>query len=247
MDKIVCENTKCKHHQAGHQCGSVMRIGANGRCQSFEKGFFHYLDLVLDHLRNSNFIDFVQIRINPDLRIGIYYICKLYHLIYSETEWGTCRFLKLHADKDGPALKAEEILQRECDEKQLFELYTEFMKGNGPTVKNVEPRKSSQPFGWLSPTGAFLESDFGTHEEAAEDIIEESDFEKEFKLWREVNRGRMGRDFLNVVKGYCLIHNPSGSGGYIVSHTKPLTKKQREFLYTYFSDMGDSFKAEEYL
>lgn len=244
---MACENTRCKHYRAGNQCGSVMRIGADGRCQSFEKGLFYYLDLVLDNLKNSNFIDFVQIRTNPDLRIGIYYVCKLYRLIYSETEWGTCRFLRFHAGEGSPALRAKEILQRDWDEKQFFELYTEFMKGKAPTVKKVKPRKRSQSFGWLSPTGIFLESDFGSHEEAAESIIEESDFEKEFKLWREVNRGRMGRDFLNVVKGYCLIHNPSGSGGYVVSHTKPLTKKQREFLYIYFSDMGDSFKAEEYL
>lgn len=244
---MVCENMKCKHYQPRNQCGSVVRIGSNGCCQSFEKGFFYYLDLVFDNLTNSNFIDFVQIRRNPDLRLGIYYICKLYHLIYSESEWGTCRFLKFHADKDSPALKAEEILERKCDDKQLFELYTEFMNGNGPAVKYMKPKKGSQSFGWLSPMGTFIESDFGTHEETAEDIIDESDFRKEFNLWREVNRGRMGRDFLNVVKGYCLIHNPLGSGGYVVSHTKPLTKKQREFLYTYFSDIGDSFKAEEYI
>ena len=55
------------------------------------------------------------------------------------------------------------------------------------------------------------------------------------------------RDFLSEVKGYVLIHNPAGSGNYIVSHVKPLTKKQKDFLYGYFMDLGDKWKAEQYL
>ena len=55
------------------------------------------------------------------------------------------------------------------------------------------------------------------------------------------------REFLSGVKGYALIHNPAGFGGYLVSHEKPLTKAQREFLYDYFIKIGDRFKAECYL
>ena len=57
---------------------------------------------------------------------------------------------------------------------------------------------------------------------------------------------RLYRDFLTEVKGYCLIHNPSGTGGYIVTNIKELTKKQREFLYDYFMDMGDRLEAEPF-
>ena len=56
----------------------------------------------------------------------------------------------------------------------------------------------------------------------------------------------MYRQFLAQVKGYCLIHNPSGTGGYIVTYIKELTNKQREFLFDYFMDMGDRFKAEQF-
>ena len=49
------------------------------------------------------------------------------------------------------------------------------------------------------------------------------------------------------VKGYCLIHNPSGYTGYIVTNMKNLTKQQKEFLYGYFMDMGDRFKAEQFV
>lgn len=47
--------------------------------------------------------------------------------------------------------------------------------------------------------------------------------------------------------GYCLIHNPTGCGGYIVTNMKSLTKRQKEFLYGYFMDMGDRFKAEQFI
>lgn len=59
--------------------------------------------------------------------------------------------------------------------------------------------------------------------------------------------GHLMRDFLSEVKGYCLIHNPTGCGGYIVTNMKSLTKRQKEFLYGYFMDMGDRFKAEQFI
>lgn len=55
------------------------------------------------------------------------------------------------------------------------------------------------------------------------------------------------KDFLIEVEGYALIHNPSNSGGYVVSHRSILTGKQREFLYDYFYEIGDKWKAEHYL
>ena len=57
----------------------------------------------------------------------------------------------------------------------------------------------------------------------------------------------MKRDFLMERKGYALIHNPSGDGGYVVTSRVKLTKAQREFLYDYFLSMGDRFKAEQYI
>lgn len=38
-----------------------------------------------------------------------------------------------------------------------------------------------------------------------------------------------------------------GYGGYIVTNMRDLTKKQKEFLYGYFIDMGDRFKAEQFI
>lgn len=88
------------------------------------------------------------------------------------------------------------------------------------------------------------------NEESAEEICEKKGFETEYRAWRKEKLGteemRLYRDFLAEVKGYCLIHNPSGTGGYIVTNIKELTKKQREFLFDYFMDMGDRFKAEQF-
>lgn len=82
-------------------------------------------------------------------------------------------------------------------------------------------------------------------------ICREKGFESEYRKWSETGRDtpsrRLYRDFLAAEKGYCLIHNPAGIGGYIVTHTKDLTKTQKDFLYGYFIDMGDRFKAEQFL
>lgn len=85
----------------------------------------------------------------------------------------------------------------------------------------------------------------------AEKICEKQGFVDEYQKWVEDTGGNeighLMRDFLAEVKGYCLIHNPSGYNGYIVTNIRNLTKKQKKFLYEYFMDMGDSFKAEQFL
>lgn len=112
--------------------------------------------------------------------------------------------------------------------------------------------KELKEFGWLSPMGEFTESPFGHHEESAEKICRQKGFNKEYEEWRakgleEEHCLRIKRDFLSIVKGYCLIYNPVGDGGYVVTNTKNLTRKQKDFLYKYFMDTGDRFKAEQFL
>ena len=135
--------------------------------------------------------------------------------------------------------------------------YTEIKDMKSPQKPEQEQDAAGQQdteekeFGWLSPTGVFTESPFGTHEESAEQICEEKGFTEEYWNWVKENRDNeidhLMRDFLSEVKGYCLIHNPSGYTGYIVTNMKNLTKQQKEFLYGYFMDMGDRFKAEQFI
>lgn len=150
----------------------------------------------------------------------------------------------------------EEIVKREIDmekfRKHLADFNAGIMPGQGEDQsKQRESKVQHKEFGWLSPEGTFTESPFGTHEESAEMICERKGFVDEYWKWVKENGdneiGHLMRDFLSEVKGYCLIHNPTGCGGYIVTNMKSLTKRQKEFLYGYFMDMGDRFKAEQFI
>lgn len=244
--KVYCKNISCKHYQSGDVCDTTVMLGYRGVCKSFEKGFVYYFHRVWDELRNSNYIDFVKINADEDLRIGIFMVCKSYDIIFSEMEWGSCRILMFEESAEGKALHYEDIVSREINHKEFGKLFCDFQNGILPAITYQKAKKASQPFGWLSPDGRFTDGDFGEHEESAQNIIKEKGMESEYKEWR-TDGLKLARDFLAEVKGYCLIHNPTGSGGYIVSNAKPFTKKQKEFLYGYFIDIGDRFKAEQYI
>ena len=245
---MKCRNLGCLHNEHG-ECTTECTINAVSKCETFEKGPMYYLTLALNEMGESNFLDFVKINMDFDMRISISYIMRVYGVIYSEREWGTCRLLTFHKAENEPPLKASEIMDLPINSEEVAKIIFEVKTGDIPKPNQEKPKKESQPFGWLSPTGEFTEGDFGDHEEVAQQIVYEKHFEKEFTSWCEGSEqiSYLRRDFLSEVKGYALIHNPMGDGGYIVSHQKPLTKKQKEFLYGYFSDMGDSFKAEQYL
>ena len=156
--------------------------------------------------------------------------------------------------ENGEPLNYEGITARELNMEKFRKHLNDFENGIMPNQaqKEQEQQKTeTKEFGWLSPTGVFTESPFGTHEESAERICERKGITDEYWKWVEENGdneiGHLMRDFLSEVKGYCLIHNPSGCTGYIVTNMKRLTKRQKEFLYSYFMDMGDRFKAEQFV
>lgn len=252
--KIYCNNPNCKHHCEDDKCDTTVKLDYSGKCLSFEKRFSYYFRLVWNALKDKKLIDEIEILKNPDLRIGMYYVMECYDLGFSEIEWGTCRMFALKDGEDGEPLNYEQITARELNMEKFEKHFNDFQNGIMPTqMQNEKEQSSIEPkeFGWLSPMGVFTKSPFGTHEESAERICEEKGFIDEYWEWVKENRGNeighLMRDFLSQVKGYCLIHNPSGYVGYIVTNMKPLTKHQKEFLYNYFMDMGDNFKAEQYL
>ena len=155
--KIECNNKSCKHHVYDGKCDTCIVLDEAGKCQSFEKGFAYYFHIVWNALGNKNFIDAIEVKQKPDLKIGMYYVMECYGLGFSEMEWGTCRMLLLKDGEEGKPLNYEEIVKREIDMEKF--------------------RK----------------------------------------------------------------------GGYIVTNMKSLTKRQKEFLYGYFMDMGDRFKAEQFI
>lgn len=256
--KITCENSSCKHYDisASGGCKTCITIGLNGKCKSFEKGFLHYFHIVWEALRNTNFIDYVEMSMNPDLKTGLYYVMECYGLGFEVQEWGTCRMVMLKDGEKGAALNYEEITKRELNMEKFNKHFKDFNSGIMPeqertTRQQDTEEKPNRDFGWVSPLGEFVESPFGTHEESAGQICEKQGFDAEYWEWRKTLKdgttNRLKGDFIAEVKGYCLIHNPTGGGGYIATHMKRLTRKQEEFLYEYFMDKGDRFKAEQFI
>jgi hypothetical protein len=243
MRKLICKDFTCKHNGDNNVCQKKTVEIDLAQCQSYEKGFHYYLQLVYGKLSNTNMIPLNEL--NEELKIGLYYVMEIFDLGFSQCEYGTWRWVMLKDGETGKGLKSAEIRKREINTEKLMKHFNNFNNGIVPNqgAKKEEPKKTSQPFGWLSPTGEFTEGDFGEHEKAAWYIIKNKKFVSEF----DSNGLHTARDFLSEIKGYVLIHNPFCDGGYIVSHVKPLTKKQKEFLYGYFMDLGDKWKAEQYL
>lgn len=260
MPRVKCTNGECKFNNHDGKCTkSTIELGYNG-CKSFEKNIIYYIHLVWDELNNTNMI--FPFKLTPDLRIGLYYVMELYGLQFRSNTWGNDSFITLHKDgvKDGAALNYEDIISIDMD-MEKFKYYSEKFnqgilppydedKDNSKETKAIEPKVDSQPFGWLSPTGEFIESDWGTHEESAQEIVKKKGFEKEYEEWSEEAESQLWhylyRDYLIYEKGYVLIHNPSLIGGYKVTYRRKLTKQQKDFLYGYFIDMGDKWNAEKY-
>ena len=245
MRKLICKDFTCKHNGDNNVCQKKTVEIDLATCQSYEKGFHYYLQLVYGKLSNTNMIPLNEL--NEELKIGLYYVMEIFDLGFSQNEYGTWRWVMLKDGETGKGLKSAEIRKREINTEKLMEHFNNFNNGILPNqgAKKEEPKKTSQPFGWLSPTGDFTEGDWGEHEEVAVEIIKKKKFYDEWE--RCADPIYLARDFLSEIKGYVLIHNPSCDGGYIVSHIKPLTKKQKEFLYGYFMDLGDRWKAEQYL
>ena len=217
--KVICKNSSCKHWCQDNYCDTVVKIDAGGKCSSFEKGIIYYFDLIWEALESKNFIDAMEITMNPDIRIGLYYVMDCYNLGFSEMEWGTCRIVVLKDGEAGPPLTYKEIIERDLDMEKLRKHMEDFNNGILPGhEKKPEKATERKEFGWLSPTGVFTESPFGEHEESAEEICRNKGFEAEYRMWSENGRDtpsrRLYRDFLAAEKGYCLIHNPAGIGGY---------------------------------
>ena len=222
---------------------------------TINKDFDYYINLPLTKLRSANFITMIDV--DDDMRLGLYYLMNVYHLGFHHMVRADWEWICLSRDKEGEYLNATDILSLERDEEVYTKLKDEFNRGlrpNGYKGKKQDSKEYEEPvfqftgkFGWLSPIGEFTISDWGEHEGSAYDIIEDKRFMDEYDDWEGDGILRLARDFLSIVKGYVLIHNPSADGGYMVTHTKPITKKQREFLYQYFYDMGNRGRAEMYL
>ena len=258
MTKVKCKNTECKFNNFNGKCTkNNIEVSYKG-CKSFERNIIYYVRLVWEELDKTNMI--FPFKLTPELRIGMFYVMELYGLQFVSNTWGHDSFITLHKDgvKDGNALDYKDIISIGIDMKKLNYHMEKFNQGILPpydedkkeskVTEQIKPKVEYQPFGWLSPTGEFIKGDWGEHEGIAIEIVKQKHLESDYNEWRMKDDGHiLYRDYLINVKGYALIHNPSMYGNYIVTHTKELTKRQKDFLYGYFIDMGDAWSAERYL
>jgi len=92
-------------------------------------------------------------------------------------------------------------------------------------------KNKEEQLGWLSPTGEFIQGNWGDHETVAEDIIADNNWLDEYAEWRKTSGMFECRDFLVYKKHYILIDDPELCGEYQLSYMSGLTKVQMEFLY----------------
>lgn len=220
------------------------------------KEFLHYLTLPLNKMGGSNMLTMFDL--DNDMRLGLYYLMEIYHLGFHHVTRGDWEWISLSQGENGEYLSGDQIKELEPDAEKYNKHKSDFengilpegyVKANNPQPEKpkVEKFKYKGKFGWLSPTGEFIVSDWGEHEGSAYLLICTRGFEDEYDEWDGHDGLRLARDYLCEVKGWVLIHNPSLSGGYIVTNIKPITKKQKEFLYDYFIALGNVTRASMYI
>ena len=87
------------------------------------------------------------------------------------------------------------------------------------------------PYGFISPNGEFHPVEWAKHEEFAGNYIRAHDG------WSAVleNDVHTGTDFLVLIKGWLLLHNPRQGKPFLTQGDKCMTKAQREFLFDYYT------------
>ena len=103
-----------------------------------------------------------------------------------------------------------------------------------PMPDRRPPEGETAPYGFISPDGEFHPVKWADHERFAGDYIRAHDG------WENVLKNDMhtGTDYLVLVKGWLLLHNPRQGVPFLTSGDRPMTKAQREALFDYYTKYG---------
>ena len=252
---IYCNKIHCKYNRANDVKGGKricvysgdLELNDQCQCEKFERSMTWYFNRVWNEVIDSNMIPAMDM--DEDLKIGMYYVMECYGLSFSNFKRGSWSWFSLVDPKTQESLTYKQIIERPFDDEKFKKLLEDFDKGilpgDGYRELNKDKKYKSQPYGILAPNGKFFEGEFGEHEQTAFSICEDRQWTQEFFN----SNYKSSADFLVFEKNYVIIHNPTGDGGYIVTNNphKRMTKKQKEFLYDYFYEMGDTLTAKEYL
>ena len=268
--KFHCDNRLCKYNEGYWKCNKSTRclapevhigLGYIGKhlhvptlCSSFQPNLQYYLVIACMALEKTNIIFLSEL--NDDLRIGLYVVAQIYGLkvctyesrgfmtlINPETDqavdWGDIEELKSNSEEHTRLAALVDPL--DLKENGLEKLLQEAQQKPEEDSSTAVERK----YGWLAPTGKFIESPWGTHDDTAHEIIDGSPALS--KAFDSIDNDLGARDFL-VESGYCLIHDPSNISYYVQEpKRKNITKAQREFLFDYFTDVGFKDMAYKYV
>lgn len=218
------------------------------------ENFNRFISRPLNKMGRSNILPIMDV--DNEMRLALYYLLEIYGLGCHHCTHGNWEWISLSKGDKSKCLSGNDIFDLTPDVEKYNKHKTDFENGIYPPAfiamlqqnDNTKDKEFEYKgkFGWLSPMGKFLESEWGTHEGAALEIIEKNGWEADYNNW-DGYAVDFARDYLCSVKGYVLIHNPSMDGGYIVTNMKPLTKKQKEFLYDYFMAVGNCARANHYI
>lgn len=125
----------------------------------------------------------------------------------------------------------------------VYQSLITFQKNREWEDKRDEVAKFADNYGWLSPTGEFFPVEWGDHTQWAYDYIDEHNLWEQVKVKSHNTAG----DFLTE-RGWILLHNPQQGEAFVTSNTvKRPTKRQREFLYDYYTRRGNFKEAKRWL
>lgn len=201
-------------------------------------------------LIGKNFIDKMTLNVRRITKEDVDFFCKTFGIEYEVDGHGDWSWIIF--TKNGKKLELEELVQMgatvhtkdisdDGNEKHADEII-----GQEDEQEKLEPTK----FGFVTPDGKFIQSDWGTHEKSATEIIDENGWYPDYLSKRKENPNSVyySVDYLVKEKGYVLLHNPMGGafGRAIIQAGNRITKRQREFLYDYYMEAGDPDEANSF-
>ena len=240
MPKLKCKNKYCKFHRENGCSKKSVTLDRKGSCETYEPGFAYYFFYCCEHMQ-TNFLTYPEVNAHPAYKYSIYYMTKCLPVeCYNDDIRGMLVICDNQTQKPLNANDLIELMNDNLDENALNDCVDDYLKNGlpkAPETKGAEMEKIvEKEYGWLSPNGVFYPSEWGTHELAAQELCRDLIGEDTYPPCR---------DEL-IRRGWALIHDPSLAKVYLVTNQKPLTKKQRDFLYGYFKDMGMTSRAELY-
>lgn len=179
---------------------------------------------VLDAIGASNFLDLCAAQLVYGLDgDDIQAFCDYYGIFPTVVSHGNWRMALFCNREDKRTLEND-------DYKQMREKLVDDAENSKEVVVTPEEEtvlKYAQ-YGWLSPSGEYYPAEWCEHTLKAEEIAE-----KIYKVEPE-----KPRDFL-CAKGWVLLHNPSQGIAQVTTlglREHHLSKRQKEFLYDYYSE-----------